>query len=309
MRAVIARALLAVGLVGAACSAPRSVAWAQADPAAAEALFRRGRQLLEEGAPARACEAFAESQRLDPSPGTLLNLGLCAREQGKVASAWAHYLSAERLARARGRDRVAEEARAQAAELEPRLSFAVISARGPEAVRVEVDGVLLRPAALAERLPMDPGEHQLRATAKGHVAFVTTFAIPAERQSVTVVVPVLAPVAPDETDVRDVAPWVAMGAGAAAVVASGVTGTLALLDEAQLADECADDLCPSRSLRSRQERAQDLAVATDVLLVSGAALALTGLALYLWLPDEQPPATGTAEVACRVSGCGLHLRF
>jgi len=54
---------------------------ANADMASAEALFNEGRTLLDAGKIAEACEKFAESQRLDPSPGTLLNLARCHRAE------------------------------------------------------------------------------------------------------------------------------------------------------------------------------------------------------------------------------------
>ena len=47
---------------------------ALADVAAAEALYREGRALMEKGDLDAACPKLAESQRLDPSSGTALNL-------------------------------------------------------------------------------------------------------------------------------------------------------------------------------------------------------------------------------------------
>ena len=49
-----------------------------ADPsAAAESLFREGRREAVAGHHAEACDKFRASERLDPSTGTLLNLGDC----------------------------------------------------------------------------------------------------------------------------------------------------------------------------------------------------------------------------------------
>ena len=44
---------------------------------AAEALFEDGRRLVAAGSFTEACPKFADSERLDPSPGTLLNLASC----------------------------------------------------------------------------------------------------------------------------------------------------------------------------------------------------------------------------------------
>jgi tetratricopeptide (TPR) repeat protein len=62
-----------------------------ADPVAAEALFREGRSAADAGNYAVACPKFEESYRLDPAPGTLLNLGDCEEHRGQLALALQHY--------------------------------------------------------------------------------------------------------------------------------------------------------------------------------------------------------------------------
>lgn len=62
-----------------------------ADREAADALFREGRLAADVGNYAVACPKFAESYRLDPAPGTLLNLGDCEENQGELALAQRHF--------------------------------------------------------------------------------------------------------------------------------------------------------------------------------------------------------------------------
>src|SRR5262245_51965919 len=93
--------------------APRAVRWAlclslcapaaAAQPPetrqqAAEALFQQGRELLELGNYAAACQRFEASQRLDAGLGTLLFLGECYDKLGKSASAWKAFADAAVLA-------------------------------------------------------------------------------------------------------------------------------------------------------------------------------------------------------------------
>src|ERR1700733_5702276 len=69
----------------------------------AEALFEEGRKLVADGNFADACPKFADSQRLDPSPATLLNLASCYEKQGRSASAWVTYREAASAANAASR--------------------------------------------------------------------------------------------------------------------------------------------------------------------------------------------------------------
>src|SRR4051812_28534695 len=64
------------------------------DSISAEALFAAGREAAQRGDYRQACDKFAESQRLDPAPGTLINLGDCNEHLGLLASAWRYYREA-----------------------------------------------------------------------------------------------------------------------------------------------------------------------------------------------------------------------
>src|SRR5260221_4080478 len=64
------------------------------DPATAEALFRQGRQAVEAKNYQEAAQKFAESQRLDPAAGTLMNLATSEEKLGRLASAWQHWKEA-----------------------------------------------------------------------------------------------------------------------------------------------------------------------------------------------------------------------
>src|ERR1700722_18868342 len=63
----------------------------------AQALFERAKESANHGDWASACAQFAESQRLDPAPGTLLNLADCDEHVGKIAAALEHFQEARAL--------------------------------------------------------------------------------------------------------------------------------------------------------------------------------------------------------------------
>src|SRR5688572_29187335 len=64
------------------------------DRAAAEALFRAGREAAGRGDYATACQRFEESNRLEPTAGTVMNLANCREQLGQIASAWQRYREA-----------------------------------------------------------------------------------------------------------------------------------------------------------------------------------------------------------------------
>src|SRR6187431_1585248 len=114
------RAMALAALLAVASLAPPALA-RDADAAAAEALFDEARRLLASGDVKAACPKFAESYRLDPALGALLNLAACHEKEGRVATAWSEYRDAAAQALKARDDKRAAYAKKQAATLEPRL--------------------------------------------------------------------------------------------------------------------------------------------------------------------------------------------
>jgi hypothetical protein len=131
-------------------------------------LFDEGRSLLAGGKVAEACPKLEESRRLDPLPGTVLNLAVCHEKQGLAASAVAEFYEARAMAeRDKREDRVAL-ANIHLHALESQVSNLVIVV-GPTAdlpgLIIHLDGNPMGRAVWGTRIPVDPGEHAIEASA------------------------------------------------------------------------------------------------------------------------------------------------
>ena len=275
---------------------------ARADPAAAEASFREGRALLERGELGPACEAFEVSQKLEPSSGTLLNLAVCRMKQGKTATAWAHFVAAERLARNQSRPDQAEEAKQRRLELESRLSTLTLDvAAAPPGLEVRRDGVVVEPASYGSKVPVDPGKVVISASAPGHesLSFEITLSESVDQR---VTVPSLkklpessgAPPAaqrPGEARTAQESgsnpwPWVVGGIGAAALVTGGVFGAMALSSDSTAKEQCDQRTtdCPDEAVETAERRDREAMVSTI-----GVGVGLVGIGVAaIWALGSPP---------------------
>jgi hypothetical protein len=170
-----------------------------ADAAVAQSMFDEGRRLMSEKRYAEACPKLADSQRLDPALGTLLNLAVCHEKLGRTASAWTEYRDAESIAKREGRLDRAAYAREHVAQIEPHLSHVTVvrgsnqDGRAAEAgLDVRLDDASVGLAALGTALPIDPGEHKIEARAPGKITWTGTVTVGADAASTKVEIPILA---------------------------------------------------------------------------------------------------------------------
>lgn len=205
--AVAAAAALAVSLArpAPALADPPPGAPPASDPAAAQSLFNEARVLMQKGRFSEACPKLAQSQRIDPGGGTLLNLALCHEKEGKLASAWTEYedsLSLARKTRRKDREQLASE---RIAALEPRLPrmSVEIAAPIPDGADVQVDGASIARAAWAVATPFDPGTHEVKVTAPGRATWSRAITL---NEGETQHVPVLLETAPAPVLVDPCAP-------------------------------------------------------------------------------------------------------
>src|SRR5262249_11488622 len=141
-----------------------------------------------------ACPKFEAASQLVTSPGSLLNLGDCYEHLGRTASAWTKFGEAAAVAARSGRPEVKGEALQRQAALEPVLMRLAVRLANPVAGFVlQRDGVALAEAAWGEALPVDPGEHVLKAEAPDHQPWRIEIELARPGETVTVDVPALVP--------------------------------------------------------------------------------------------------------------------
>jgi hypothetical protein len=164
-----------------------------AEPTTAEALFREARELIAKGDYAAACPKLEESQRLDPAPGTEFNLARCYELTGRLASAWGAYVEVASITHAAGQAAREHHARERIAAIESRLSYVIVKMRDASSTGVYLtrDGTEMPLAQLEVAIPIDAGEHVLRATAKGKTAWERRFRVDQDAQRITIDVPAL----------------------------------------------------------------------------------------------------------------------
>ncbi len=302
--------LLLPGWLGALCAlaALATSSAAAADPATAEALFQEGRALLERGELAAACSKFESSQASEPSGGALLNLADCRARQGRTATAWAHFVSAERLSKIQGRPEQAAEAQRRRAELEPSLSTLTLHAADkPPGFEVKVNGRALAPGSLDSRLPMDPGGLSIEFSAPGRKPARVAAVLSSKGHHLVVNLPELAEeAAPSNAAKHTPAPsvveagsdthedhgtrtlaWVIGGASVAALAVGGTFGVMALSSnsEAKAACDQRTDACPPGALSAEKDRDRQATLAT---IGVGTGLLGLGVATILLLTSSPP---------------------
>lgn len=318
--------MLALGLVSQAMAQPL-------DPAAAEVLFAEGRRAMGREDYETACAKFAESQRLEPAPGTAINLAECLDRKGQLADAWQRWREARRLLRD-GDDRIwAVERKIE--KLEARLPHLTLSLEpgAPEDAEITRDGVVVGRASLGTALPVNPGAHDVVVRVPGHEDrhFRVELAESASQQLVLAPGPALAPPPPEvgapppkpepipapapppappptASPARTVG-FVVGGVGVASLVTGGVFGGLAIGQKRRM-DGCYESgsqlLCDSAGLAAA-DKGHTYATVANVTVAVG--LAGIGAGLYLVLSNRgeasEPATVGLAAVP---GGGAFHYR-
>jgi hypothetical protein len=282
----------------------------------AEQMFTEGRKLMGQGKFDEACPKLAESQRLDPGGGTILNLAVCHEGQGRFASAWSEFKEAIDLARTDGRRDREQLAIEHLAEVEPKVShltFAVDPNAEVSGLTIKLDGQAIGRAAWTSSLPVDPGAHDVLTSAPGKVD--RRVAVQVLGNADTKSVPILpledAPAAPSAGALPEAAPevsttssgggkkvagFVVGGVGIAALAVGTVFGVEALQKRSDSDATCSGNgnTCRTQAGVDANKDAQRFAIYSDVGLGVGVVGLVVGAYLVLSSAATKPVPASTA---------------
>ena len=303
------------------------------DSAAGEALYRAAKESAKKGDWEKACAQLAESQRLDPAPGTLVNLADCEEHRGLVSSAWSHFTEVQ--SQFKPGDSRAAYAREHAAALEKRIPHLTIKLQpgAPSSARVFRDEEELKGASLGVPLPVDPGAHVVVVkVGSAELRFPVT-AVESQTSEVTVGAPaeIAAPkpapdsVAPPPAKSVDAPPsapsaaepprasralgFVLVTAGGVGLVLGGVTGVLALSNASKVKETCGPSYltCDQTSV-DNAATGKPMATVSTVAFIAGGALVAGGLYFVITSPSKST-ASARAGLAVGPAGAALQGTF
>ena len=320
------RALAMVGI--ATCVVAWSGVTFARDSAAGEALYRAAKESAKKGDWEKACAQFAESQRLDPAPGTLVNLADCEEHRGLVTSAWTHFTEVESQFKAG--DARAAYAHEHAAALERRIPRVTIrlQAGAPASARVFRDEEELKAASLGVPLPVDPGKHVVVVKVGSAEARFPFTAVESQNAEVAATGPAESTIAPkpDPAAGKPLEPgppgdrppatggdnrtlgWMLVGAGGLGIAVGGVTGALALSNAGKVKDACGPDYATcDRASVDNASTGKTMATVSTVAFIAGGAFVGAGLYFVISAPAKTS-ASAPARTALEVGPTGAALR-
>jgi hypothetical protein len=286
----------------------------------AEKLFQQARAEMSAGHVAEACATLQAVWNIDHGGGTLLALAVCHEKLGRGATALDEFRQARSLAIESRRDDRAHLAEEHAARLEStvsRLTVATTRAR-VAGLTVELDGARLEPGQWDAPLPINGGDHSIRALAPGHPDWTASVHAEGSGSHLQVelppwnestqhvaepVVPVAAIAPPPPRSATPVVRIAGFAVGGLGLVATGVGaffGVQAIqqrndaLSACQGSTRCQD---PSTFSRATQfdAKSSSSGLASTIAVATGLTLVATGVVLVVL--GRTAPASETASGA------------
>jgi hypothetical protein len=313
---------LAVAVLACACMI--STRASAADQPEADRLFSEGRDLLEKGRFAEACEKLRRSEELSPAVGTLINLGYCYEQIARYRSAMDAYAEAELLAKDVNDDKREKFAHERFVAVEPKsLKLVIRVADAPSTgIVVKRNGLVVPEAEWGKQVYVDPEDWVISAEAPGRRPWRGAVVGRGEGAVVTVIVPLLEEATTEPT--RGGGPGgggslgslgtkriAAVGLGGAALVSIGAGAALGVGAKSRYDDSlhhCDDTGCDEGGLEVQRSAVAQGNVATMLIALG---LVCIGGGAYLWFAgaDDAAKAAASRRLIVRPTAGGIGARF
>ncbi len=310
---------LALGAAFAGVGWLASPAWAD-DTAAADALFASAKELADAGDFEKACPKFEASLEASRTLGTLLNLADCLEKQGRLASAFARWEEAIKLATEKNDERVKFAGERKTA-LEPRVPSVVLEVKqGAEPLKVSLGKKEVEALSYGLPIKVDPGKVQV-VVARDDLVLETVELELSEGEAKRHALDLdkIAKAHPS-TKAKEMVPAdpaqryagiVILSVGVAGLATFGILESVALArraeaDDGRCVEQASGDVVCSPEGYELASSAGDLAEAGQWVGVAGLATAALGLTLFLTAPQDQvkEPEKVTVVVPWFAPGAG-----
>lgn len=295
----------------------------EAAQSAARTLGLAALTLYDQGDYPRALEKFEQAYLVYKAPTLGLGAARCLVKLGKLVAASERYSEVARTeldpSATIAFRQAKEDAEREGAELAakvPKLTLRVEGA-SPEEISVTLDGRPIDASSLGSPLPVDPGAH--KAEVRRGAAKATGEATLAEGEGKTIVLvlpvekPATAPsangpapspnAAGDQGFPRRTIAWIAIGAGAAGLIAGGVMTGLTAGKKSYLDGEggCNDGRCPPGT-EADVDAYNALRIGSTIGFVVGAASGALGVTLLLTAPSVDKKTANTKNQSAAYGG-------
>jgi hypothetical protein len=162
-----------------------------AERAAARELFKEGDELQRAGKFNDALDKFQRAQKVYSAPTNELRIAQCQAAIGQLVESAESYRATLRMpvppGSPRAFDAAVEQAKTELAQIEPRVPKLVLQVTPANSnPQLQIDGQSVSAALLGEPLPLDPGTHRVRVSARGFTSYDQD-ALLKERETTTVV--------------------------------------------------------------------------------------------------------------------------
>ncbi|WP_437876713.1 tetratricopeptide repeat protein [Sorangium sp. So ce513] len=293
---------------------------ADVDPAtvnAARALAEEGLAHYDRGEYEAALDKLGRADELIQAPTIGLYAARCLERLGRLIEASERYLQVSRMQLDASASDVFKAAVVDAEkaynDLKPRIPKLAVAVRGaPEReVQISIDGKPVPPALVGVSRPVDPGKHVVEGAWAGRVVRQEITLSERNESAVTLEFPAAPPqppplvprrVGPAPATTQRVFGWTAVGAGAAGLIAGGITfGVASALRSDLIGLGCTERVeCPDTpQTRDKLGSYNSVRLVPAPALIVGGVLAAGGVALLLTVPS-------TSSTSSKSGGAAAH---